>query len=220
MRGRLMRLLSRLRGDTSGVAMLEFALVTPVFTGLLLYGVETAHYISVHQQVSRMAITAADLTARYRNGADETDMVEVVAGAVSAARNLNFEARGRIIISSISLNAASNPPAATTTGHWVRWQRCAGNMTSVQSKIGVQNAGQSDNSIAFIQSDTNKGNIVVPKDGNVILAEVYYDYQPLFFSDFMTSNRRMRYSAVTMPREQNLFALTNSTSWPTTLTCA
>lgn len=196
----------KLREDRRGVAFIEFALGLPVFTGLLLTGLETVHLIMAHQQVSRIAISTADLAARYRGSIDESDVKQLFLGARLSADSIDFPAHGRLILSSVMRNAANN-------GHWVRWQRCDGSLGAVTSVIGVQNAGQTGSGIPYIKykaSDT--AGMVISAGDDVMSAEATYDYQPLFLSAY--AGVKIRYAATFMARELALPSLTNANNLP------
>ncbi len=195
-----------LRKDRRGVAFIEFALGLPVFMGLLMTGLETVNLIMAHQQVSRIAISTADLAARYRASIDESDVKQLFLGARLSADNIDFATHGRLILSSVMRNAANN-------GHWVRWQRCEGALAGTASVIGAENAGQTGSSIPFIryQAGATSGMVISAGD-DVMSAEATYDYQPLFLSAFR--GLKIRYAASFMARELALPSLTNSNNLP------
>jgi hypothetical protein len=185
----------RLRRDSGGLAILEFALTLPFFVTTLLYGVDTMSFAVTHQQMSRMAISTADLAARYRASIDEKDIVLMFLGAQMGANVDEFDARGRLILSSVTRNAANN-------GHWVRWQRCLGNLDR-DSQLGAENAGQNSTAIA------NVDGMVLNNGDNVMFAEVFFTYQPLFFENLFNETE-VHYTANFMSRELALLSLTNT----------
>jgi Flp pilus assembly protein TadG len=184
-----------LRRDTGGLAVLEFALTLPFFVTTLLYGVDTMSFAVTHQQMSRMAISTADLAARYRASIDEKDIVLMFLGAKMGANTDRFDDHGRLVLSSVTRNAANN-------GHWVRWQRCLGDLDR-DSQLGGENAGQTSTAIADVDG------MVLNNGDNVMFAEVFYTYQPLFF-DNLFGETEVHYTATFMSRELSLLSLTNT----------
>ena len=183
-----------LRRNERGVAMTEFALSLPILLGLLLYGLEVANYALAHMKVSRLASLTADNAARYQSSIDEADVRKLMLGAKLASEGIEFEEHGRLILSSVTQNAKQN-------GHWIRWQRCDGDL-SVSSAYGAQDKGKNDTSLKTLD-----GMIVAPSS-NVMFAEAVYDYQPLF-SERLLGPQRIRHQASFMARQLSLFSITN-----------
>lgn len=177
---------------------MEFALMTPFFVTTLLYGLDTMWYVHAHQEVSRLATSTADLAARYRASIDEKDVKTLFLGAKLSTDGIDLLGKGRLILSSVTRNALNN-------GHWVRWQRCQGSLTNA-SQLGIQGAGALDTTVAKVAGMTlNAGD-------NVMYAEAYYKYQPLFFKQLFAKDTMIKYSATFMAREIALPSLTNVTN--------
>ncbi|MGQ0660288.1 MAG: TadE/TadG family type IV pilus assembly protein, partial [Sphingosinicella sp.] len=70
-----------LRGCTSGLAYVEFALALPVLLTLGLFGLETANFAMAHLRVSNIAVMTADNAARIRDNIDEADVIDLLTGA-------------------------------------------------------------------------------------------------------------------------------------------
>lgn len=193
----------RLWRNRSGIAAVEFALGLPIFVTLLLSGLETVNLILAHQQVSRIAISTADLAARYRGSIDEADVKQLFLGARLSADSIDFKSHGRLILSSVMRNAANS-------GQWIRWQRCEGQLASAVGVNGAQDAGKSDSLVPFIRyrSGDSSGMVLSPGD-NVMSAEATYAYQPLFIGSM--AGTQIRYAATFIVRELALPTLTNTT---------
>ncbi|WBX83955.1 TadE/TadG family type IV pilus assembly protein [Sphingosinicella microcystinivorans] len=198
---------SRIRRDENGVAFMEFAFALPFLMVTLLGGLELVHLALTHQQLSRIATSTADLAARYRASIDETDVNTLFMGSMMSASFDDFNINGRIVLSSVTRNAADN-------GHWVRWQRCEGNLAR-SSAIGVQDAGKTGTSIA------NVNGMVITSPNNVLVAEVTYRYTPWFFpvsNSILRSiapvfvERDITYTSAFIARELTLNNITNTTS--------
>lgn len=204
-----MTALDRLRSNQRGVALIEFAIGLPVFLTLVVCGLETVNLIMAHQQVSRIATSTADLAARYRAAIDEGDVKQLFLGAKLSAENIDFQQHGRLILSSVMRNTGNN-------GHWVRWQRCEGQLGAVISVIGPEDAGKtgtgSATSIPTVKYSAATPGMTLNPGDNTMTAEATFEYQPLFVSGI--HGLRIRYAASFMARELALPSLTNSNNIP------
>lgn len=209
---RLPRLFRRARRDDSGVAFTEFALALPFLLMTLVGGLELVNLALTHQQLSRVATSVADLAARYRSSIDETDIETLFFGSNMSTDLNEFDTRGRIILNSLTVNEDIDPATGEPTGNWIRWQRCEGDL-SVVSQIGKEGDGRDDDSIPDIDGFT------VADPNTVMMAEVVYDYEPLFVDGRLLapiSNvfepRQIRYTAAFIAREISLIDITNTTN--------
>jgi hypothetical protein len=168
----LRTLATRLRRDTSGLALLEFAFSLPIFLTMSLTGAELTNYIITRMRVSQIALQVADNAARIGSGSQleakkitEADINDLLTGAGLQAGELNLLTQGRVIVSSLE-------PDPTNAGKFqIRWQRCGG-LSAPVSRYGV--AGD--------KNLTGMGpapKITAPADGVTMFVEVYYVYQPL-----------------------------------------
>ncbi len=189
------RALAAIRREQSGVALIEFALGLPVLIMMLMGGMELLNLVVAHQKISRIATTTADLAARYRASIDEADIGTLMLGAQLSAAGINFASDGRIVLSSVTRNAAD-------TGHWIRWQRCDGGLTTASSEIGAQDAGKADTSVADLEG------LTIQAPSNVMYAEVTYQYKPEY-APWLISEREIRYHSAFIARELALNTLTN-----------
>lgn len=204
------QLFRAVRDDQSGVAFMEFAYALPFLMITLLGGLELVHLALTHQQLSRIATSAADLAARFRSSIDETDVNTLFLGSQMSATIQDFQTNGRIILSSVTRNDADN-------GHWVRWQRCDGGLGTATSAIGGEGDGETDTSIADVNG------MVITDPNNVLVAEVTYAYTPWFFpvtSETLSRiapifvQRDITYTSAFIARELTLNNITNTTGMP------
>jgi hypothetical protein len=178
-----------------GVAMLEFALALPVLMTLILVGLEMTNYVLANHRVRQIAAMTADNASRLRSQMSEAYVNQLFVGVQKAGSGIKFENRGRVILSSVQNNAASD-------GQWIRWQRCFGQMSRA-SKYGAQGKGQSDSSLPTV-------NGLVAQAGSAIMyAEVAYDYKPLIASSFL-SNRRIVHEVAFIVRQRTDFSISGS----------
>lgn len=171
----LRALARRLRCETSGVAMIEFAFTAPIMLGLGMLGTETANYVITHMQVSQLAMQMADnasrigeqdvLTARK---VFERDVNEAFVGAEKLGQTINIFQQGRVIVSSLQRNAQG--------GQWIAWQRCRGAKEHVSS-FGLQGAGATGT--GFPGMGVAGREITASAGTAVMFVEVAYDYRSL-----------------------------------------
>ena len=165
----------RLGSDTSGVALLEFALTLPVLLLMCLTGAELTNYITTKMRISQIALHLADNAARIGSGTQlqskqitESDINDLLIGANLQSGELSLNTYGRIIISSIE------PSTINTANSRIRWQRCGGAKTAHASTYGT---------VANKTNVTGIGptgrQVVAPPSGVTMFVEVYYEYQPL-----------------------------------------
>ena len=194
---------ARLRRCDSGVALIEFAMSLPVLVTLGLVGLETANLAMAHLRVSNIAMIASDNAARVRDSIDEANVIELLTGAKMTGDSIRFRQNGRIILSSIEPNTAGT--GGTSTGQWIRWQRCDGAKV-VSSSFGAQGTGQTN---ASLQAVGPAGNQISASSGTAImLVEVVYDYQPLVSSTIFGA-RTIRYESAFNVRQRVNQAITN-----------
>jgi Flp pilus assembly protein TadG len=163
-----------LRGNTSGVALLEFALSLPILLTMSLTGAELTNYITTRMRISQIALHLADNAARIGAGSQlaaktitETDINDLFTGANLQSGELALNTNGRVILSSLE-----NDPA-NAGKYRIRWQRCKGAKTTHTSTYGASGA----------TNLTGMGpagrQAVAPENGATMFVEVFYVYQPL-----------------------------------------
>lgn len=202
--GRIFNFLDKLFEDSKGLALIEFAMSLPLFLTLALGGMELANLASAHMRVSQIAMTVADNAGRVDPSIDEADIYEIFAGASLIGEKLDFEANGRVILSSLQHNGLSG----TDEGQMINWQRCMGDL-SILSLYGAQGTGRTDNSLPLGMGPT--GNEIFSAPGTAIMfVEVVYDYQPLIPGELL--NRQIRYETAFNVRSRDILDITNSSS--------
>jgi len=201
---RAARFAARLRDCRSGLAFVEFAMSLPVVVTLGLVGMETANLAMAHLRVSNIAMLAADNAARVRDSIDEAQVIELLTGAKMTGDNIRFRQNGRIILSSIEPNAAG--AGGTSTGQWIRWQRCDG-AKNVVSRYGPEDTGRTS---ATLQAVGPPGNQISAAEGTaVMVVEVEYDYQPIVSASIF-GPRLVRYESAFNVRQRVNQTLTNA----------
>ena len=167
---------------TSGLALIEFAILLPVLLLLGLGGLELSNLTGAYLRVNTIAIKTADHAARIRSSIDEADINELFLGAKTMGAKIDFANHGRIILSSIEplMNSASPPQVVN---QYLRWQRCTG-ASAANSTHGNEGDGASGTANAAGYGLPGKPKIKAAANTVVMLAEVAYDYQPLLSSSW------------------------------------
>jgi hypothetical protein len=189
--------------DSSGVSMIEFGFALPIVVALGLGGLETANLALAHLRVSQIGMTAADNAARVRTTIDETDIEEVFEGARLVGEAIDFEANGRLVLSSLQHNGETG----ADEGQMINWQRCTGAQTAIDSAYGVQGDGRTDDSLESMGANPS---IAAAPGTAIMFVEVTYNYQPLF-PNFMAAPQ-IRYESAFSVRERVNQDITNTTS--------
>ncbi len=192
----------RLRASTSGAALVEMAVVLPLFTTLGMYGTEIAYMSSVNMQVSELALSLADNAARLgqtdNSGVtptiNETDIDSIMKGASTQGRDINFASSGRLILSSLEFDD-------NTDRQYIHWQRCTGSLSRT-SRYGGAGYGLTGTTITGLG---RTGAVVsAPLGQAVMFVEVSYVYQPLFGRMFVTQTEFRKEAAFIVRDHRNL----------------
>lgn len=159
-RQRLAALASRFSKDEVGSTIVEFAVIVPLVLFVMLGMYDTARYILLNQKLDRAAATMSDLVSRPSNisAAEINDLMDA---ADEILRPFNLGASGGVIVSSVFKPAGDDPT--------VTWQITGGGPITPPSAVG----GVGDTA-------SMPAGFVVRDNENIITAEVYYDFEPLF----------------------------------------
>lgn len=190
LRSRMRSIARRLSGDTSGLALIEFAFAAPLVLGMGMLGTDTAFLVITHMQVSQIAMQVADnasrvgeqdvLTARK---VFERDIAETLIGAEKLGQNLDFYENARVIISSLQRNSSG--------GQWIAWQRCRGAVVH-NSSYGVEGNGATGTSFPGMGVP---GRYITASQGTAVMfVEVAFDFEPIT-PITVFENRRIVYTA-------------------------
>lgn len=184
-------LLRRLLRDRSGISLVEFALVMPLFTLMILGGTEVARYVLLNQKLDRLATATSDLTAQ-EDEISAADLTNIFNAAPNLTWPFSIQMNGAIIVSSVGQVSGQTR---------VLWQRsCPGNgcawsgTQTFTSRIGTQ-GGAATMPTGFTVSATD----------NVIVAEVFYNFAPFLWLQMPAGT--IYHSAFTRPRLSNLTSI-------------
>jgi Flp pilus assembly protein TadG len=186
---------STLLRDDRGAFAIEFALCLPVLMTLILVGLELTNFVLANHRVRQIAAMTADNASRLRTQMSEAYVNQLFVGVQKAGSAIQFQTKGRVILSSVQNNAAAN-------GQWIRWQRCYGQLTQ-SPKYGAQGKGQADNTLPTM-------NGLVAQPGSALMyAEAEYEYKPLIGSSFLKS-RRIRHETAFIVRQRTDFSISGA----------
>ncbi|MBT2133667.1 pilus assembly protein [Croceibacterium sp. LX-88] len=218
-RYRLPALLSRLKGDRSGVALIEFAFSLPLLMALGFTGVEVAGLAIANMRVSQIAMTVADNLSRAKQSVPlslpqlrEVDINDALLGArIQAGNSLEILEHGRIIVSSLQQTDAGLQTIA--------WQRCKGKL-NVASKYGVEGATQPETGTGGFQGmGTGSTRVQAEAKSAVMFAEVSYDYHPIFGEWVLGKIRIRREAAFYVRDDRDLTQIYNTEPEASASTC-
>lgn len=173
------RLARRFAGDEKGVAGIEMGIITPVLLLLLCGGGEFFVYGRAHFQAAQMASTVADAISRYES-VTSADIASIFSVSSNVMGTDDFKQNGYVILSSVSRASGSAPT--------VKWQ-CKGGGLPTASRIGD-----------VTKTAALPGGLALDATDDVIIAEVYYQHQPLFKSFVPNFEKQIYKTAVFRPR--------------------
>jgi len=180
--------------DTGGVAAVEAALLLPVLLTAFIGCTEVTFKIWSTQKVEKLAVTIADVVTQSQTVTCD-GMQQLVAASDRIMDPFEFDSNGVIYVSSVYVPQGQTVPI-------VNWQAEKTGDFAALSKLGMKGD----------DADLPQDLTLVEKD-NVIVAEIYYKYQPimpgLMFDEAVIYRR-----AFFKPR---LGALTNSPGDPCSL---
>ena len=192
----------RLRADTGGLALTEFALMLPIFILMMITGAEYTNYTITRMRVSQLALHIADNAARMGNGTmlqqktvNEADILDVFAGANLQAAKLDLLNRGRVILTDLEPQANPN----TNNTYRVRWQRCYGTQTDTPRWSGV---GARQNIAGGLGP---AGNQAIAQENNATMfVEVFYRYKPLVWPQLAPSETMREFASMSVRDRRDL----------------
>lgn len=179
-------LLRWLRDDRRGALIVEFVFVLPILVTLAAGGFEVVRLAIIHQKMDRTAMSAADLTSRVQSISEDM-ITDVFEAARATMEPYEIGTEGTVIVTNISVDGAN--PAQ------VNWQRRTAGGPSEVSKFGEEG------------DDAALPAGFTLEDGeSVIIAEVFFDYEPLMFAEFAAGNT-LYHRAFFRPRLSDLSSI-------------
>ena len=154
--------------DRNGALLVEFAIAIPILLSVTLIGTDTARMILLQQKLDRAAVTLADLTAQAEN-LDMTDMANLLTAVGRIADPYPLGPQSAIVLTSVRKPSGTSPI--------IDWQQFSGGL-SASSEIGVGSGATATLPAGFTLLDGQ----------TVIVAEIFYELEPLFLTEFGTQS--------------------------------
>jgi Flp pilus assembly pilin Flp len=159
-RGTMIR---RFLREERGFAAAEFALLLPILITILMGCFEAGRYILLRQKLDRASSSVADLVSQATTGLTSAMLDDIYIGADKVVEPFDLAGKGRVIVTSVYREDSTEDPT-------IKWQCQGGGIYGAESKIGVE-----------MNDPADMSSIEMGAGWNVIVAEVYYDYEPVLF---------------------------------------
>jgi len=203
--------LGRLRTNTSGVALIEFALALPILLTMVLAGAELTNYATTKMRVSQLALQLADNAARMGTGSQlsaktisETDINDLFIGAGLQSGDLNLNGQGRVTL--YDLEPVANPN--TTNKYKIVWTRCYGTKLAHVAPYG--SPGNTN-----LDGIGPTGRLATAQDDNATMfVEVYYEYKPLVGTSLVPATTITEIASMAVRDRRDLTQIYNSENAP------
>lgn len=155
--------LRKLRRDERGMSAIELAFAVPIALGLTMNGVEITRYVLLHQKTERASMTVADLVSQGEVLTVD-DLTNIFRAGAFITEPFDFTTNGAMLVTSV---------VGSPGGALVEWQRAFG-QNPQSSSFGNQG------SPAALPTG-----FVVADGESVVMAEIFYNYDPMFGSNPM-----------------------------------
>lgn len=174
----------RIFKDRTGIAATEFAITAPLMLLLSIGGFDLARYMLINQKAEKLAYTVSDVISQSNTNLTNAQVTQIMNASTQIMLPYPFGTAGVVIVTSVTQTgnySASNPAK-------VSWQRTGGGSLSKPSLVGAPGL-----------TATLPGGLTLNDKDNIIVAEVYYSYSPLFMNYILPSSTVYR-TAVFKPR--------------------
>jgi Flp pilus assembly protein TadG len=182
----LTRLLRHIRRDTAGAGAIEFAIMLPILVLLLFGVVEVGRFVYLNMKLQNASGNVADIVSRPEQ-VNAADIQNLFTAAPTLLAPFDATGRLRIIVSGVIVPNANDPPE-------VAWQ------------ADSQTGPDADSAVGAVGQSANVPEGLVYNGGEaLIVAEVYYDYDPWLFG--MAGDQRLDKISYFRPRRGTLASL-------------
>lgn len=182
------RVLHKFKKSERGAMFVEMAIVLPIFI-LLISGIfEISMYILIHNKLLRVAGVIGDTITRQNTTA--ANIIAILDTSDNLFQPLTFAPAGSVVVTQISNSKLS----ASATDMLINWQY---SINGAVSKFGTTGNFPSNlpNNISTINNQS------------MVLTEVFYQYKPLVFPNFI-ANQTIYITSVYAPRMGDMNVLT------------
>ena len=178
------RLIAQRWRPQRGVAATEFALALPIWIAMLLGCMDGAYMMLLSQRVDRIAYSVTDIVTQSER-VTLADLDKILLAAGQLMQPFTFGTDGVVIITSL------NKPAGQ--GTQICWQHIGGGSLARGSKVGTPG-----------HTPSMPHGLVLNDNENVIVAEVYYAFAPMFLNAGILSATDIYRVAIYKPRLSQL----------------
>ncbi len=188
------KLAKKLKERQEGVALIEFALATPVLSLLLLGCVDLTVYLVAHQRIARSSYTMSNLITQMDDGLTESQVSDMMLALDQVSKPFDIQTDGIATITAIIGNGTDG---AAPDNYTVAWKRCYG---AGAPSTTYGNAGSPVAQADFpVDSIVTTGQILV-------VAEVDYTYTPIL--GFLPLDGVITYKSYFRPRRGTIENIT------------
>lgn len=239
------RLATRLRRDTSGLALIEFAFTLPLVIAIGGWGVELSFLALTNLRVSQYALTLADNASRVGlvGGAGvtqlrEADINDVFQGTRIQSKGIDLTTYGRVTLSSLEYVQRTYADGTSDSApvQRIHWQRCMGMMSGTEQGSSLtydSNYGTTSTTAGSDKTQGTAGTAAPTGMGDAgkkvsmtglagsgaMFVEINYRYKPAFGGMFV-SPQMIHYSGSFIVRDNRDFTmLYNFAPGATAATC-
>ncbi len=163
-----------------GIAAVELALTMPIWIAIFLGCADAAYMMLVSQRADRIAYGVTDIVTQSKT-VTKADLDNILLAAGQLMNPFEFGDKGIVILTSLY------KPAGQATQ--ISWQHSGGGGLARESKIGK-----------FGLPPTMPPNLTLNDQENVIVAEVYYAFKPMFINASILSEGDFYRVAIYKPR--------------------
>lgn len=171
----------------SGAAIVETALILPILITLIAGVFEMGMYILLHSKITRMAGVITDSITRQN--LTQTALIGLMDTADNITDPFDFNRNGKMVVSQVRNSKQSNKPADML----ISWQQSKNGGVSL-----IGSPGQFPQNLP--------GGITVIQDQTMVITEVFYQYSPLIFKNYLPI-KSLYATAVFVPRTGDMNAL-------------
>ncbi len=172
--------LLRFAAKEKGAVAIEFALSLPIWLVLLIGAADATYLMIVSQRVDRITYSVTDIVTQSET-LKITDLQNILLAAGQLMQPFEFGADGVVIVT--SLYKPSGQPVQ------ISWQYVGGGTLPRASKIGTPG-----------QLPVMPNGLTLNDNENVIVSEVYYDFDPMFINAGVLAKGDVYRTAVYKPR--------------------